>query len=116
MAGTLISGGISIVLAQTSINFPDVAQDAYYASAVANMTGLGVITGYENGNFGPNDAITRGQATVMFDRYDATMKLLVDDYCNTHKLQMGMMATKYYQDLCINRGYSAYEVGTQQSL
>jgi len=114
LTGALISGSTVIVMAETMHLFKDVPSDAYYASAVDYMTNLGVVQGYENGDFGPDDSITRGQATVMFQRYDDTLKLLVQDYCDSHKLQMGMMATKYYQDLCINRGYPAYDTGTQQ--
>jgi|WetSurMetagenome_2_1015567.scaffolds.fasta_scaffold556076_1 hypothetical protein len=107
LAGVLL-GGSAIVLAQNTVSFPDVKQDAYYAPAVGMMSDLGVIKGYDNGNFGPDDMVTRGQIATMLQRYDDSIKLLVDDYCTNHKLQMGQMATLYYQNLCINRGYSAY--------
>jgi len=112
VAGALMAS-TAIVLAQTAKVFPDVPKDSYYAAAVDYMSSLGVINGYDNGNFGPGDGVNRAQAAVMFQRYDDTIKLLVDDYCTNHKLQMGMMATKYYQDMCINRGYSAYATPAQ---
>ena len=107
LAGSLLTGSI-VTMAQTIKNFPDVDVKAYYTSAVDTMNSLGVINGYDNGNFGPDDPITRAQAAVMFQRYDDTLKLLIQDYCDNHKLQMGQMATKDYQDLCVNRGYPAY--------
>ena len=51
-------------------DFPDVDDNAYYADSVYRMRSMGVINGYENGNFGPNDAVTRGQFATMLDRYD----------------------------------------------
>jgi hypothetical protein len=115
LAGIMI-GGSAIVLAQNTITFPDVKPDAYYASAVGMMSDLGIMKGYDNGNFGPDDAVTRGQVATMMQRYDDSIKLLVEDYCDNHKLQMGQMATLYYQNLCINRGYPAYILpGTQQT-
>jgi len=50
--------------------YPDVDDNAYYAEAIYNMKRLGVITGYDNGNFGPNDYVTRGQLATILDRYD----------------------------------------------
>lgn len=48
-------------------NFADVSADAYYADAVAWASDKGIVTGYGNGYFGPNDAITRQQlATILF--------------------------------------------------
>lgn len=113
LAGAIVSTGVNLAWAEAGKMFPDVQSTAYYSSAVTAMTDLGVINGYENGDFGPNDSVNRGQAAVMFQRYDESIKLLVQDYCDNHKLQMGMMATKDYQALCINRGYSAYTTPTQ---
>ncbi len=54
-------------------NFADVSQDDYYASSIERMVQLGVVQGYENGNFGPNDPLTRAQAAIMLDRYDSRL-------------------------------------------
>jgi hypothetical protein len=42
-------------------SFPDVPADQWYAEAVETMAGLGVVSGYENGTFGPNKKITRAE-------------------------------------------------------
>ena len=55
------------------LNFADVSQDDYYASSIERMVQLGVVQGYENGNFGPNDPLTRAQAAIMLDRYDSRL-------------------------------------------
>ena len=40
--------------------FADVKSGMYYDEAIGELNSLGIITGYENGNFGPDDFITRG--------------------------------------------------------
>jgi hypothetical protein len=53
--------------------FPDVDENAYYADGAYKMRQLGVVTGYENGNFGPDDFVTRGQLVTMLERYDKAL-------------------------------------------
>ena len=50
-------------------NFSDVASGAWYADAVAWASAQGVVTGYGNGTFGPNDPVTREQLAAMLYRY-----------------------------------------------
>jgi len=50
--------------------FPDVDYDAYYGDAVIDMAYAGIITGYDNGNFGPKDFVTRAQLVTILNRYD----------------------------------------------
>lgn len=38
--------------------------------SVQKMADSGIITGYQNGNFGPNDAVTRAQLATILDRYN----------------------------------------------
>ena len=45
--------------------FPDVKKGAYYFDEVAALVEYGVISGYDNGNFGPNDKLTRAQMAVL---------------------------------------------------
>lgn len=56
---------------QAGINkFPDVQDtSAYYYVAVKWATQNNIISGYNNGNFGPNDLITREQLAVMLNSY-----------------------------------------------
>ena len=48
--------------------YPDVPEDSYYAGAIAAATELGIVSGYRNGRFGPNDPLTRQDAMVMIVR------------------------------------------------
>ena len=53
--------------------FSDVADGEFYTNAVmwAKLSGSGVVEGYEDGTFGPADAITREQLVLMMYRYAA---------------------------------------------
>ena len=53
----------------TAANFPDVQADAWYADAVGWAAANKVVTGYADGTFRPNDAVTREQAAAILYRY-----------------------------------------------
>ena len=50
--------------------FDDVADGLWYSEAVAWASGNGIVTGYGDGTFGPNDTITREQFAAILWRYD----------------------------------------------
>lgn len=49
--------------------FSDVADGAWYAGAVRWAADSGVVKGYDNGNFGPDDAVTREQMVTILYRF-----------------------------------------------
>lgn len=49
--------------------FPDVEAGQWYTNGVAWASINGIVGGYSNGNFGPNDAITREQLVTIIYRY-----------------------------------------------
>lgn len=53
----------------TAANFSDVQADAWYAEAVGWAASNKVVTGYADGTFRPNAAITREQAAAILYRY-----------------------------------------------
>lgn len=75
-----------------SASFPDVAAGQWYADAVAWASANGIVTGYGNGNFGPEDTITREQLAVIFHRYaaykgyDKTPAASLDSYADAVKV------------------------------
>lgn len=72
LLGVFVLGGVTMFgfsTAQALLTFPDVESGAYYETAVQNMATAGLITGYSDGNFGPNDPLTRGQIAVIMDRF-----------------------------------------------
>ena len=54
------------------LTFPDVVGEAWYTEAVHWATSQGIVGGYGNGTFGPNDPITREQLAVMLWRYSGS--------------------------------------------
>lgn len=51
--------------------FTDVAAGQWYTEAIAWASANGIVSGYGNGTFGPNDPITREQLTAILYRYAA---------------------------------------------
>ena len=77
-SSSLILFGFSLGLIATanagmlgSAVFGDVSGGTYYDNAVGDMYSAGIITGYSDGRFGPNDYVTRGQVAVMMQRFKA---------------------------------------------
>ena len=67
----------------TSNNFSDVASDAWYNNAVSTMVNAGIIQGYEDGTFRPNNNITRAEFAAIASRfmssgYDVEKDLFTD--------------------------------------
>ncbi len=54
------------------LTFPDVASEAWYTEAVRWAASQGIVGGYGDGTFGPNDPITREQLAVMLWRYSGS--------------------------------------------
>ena len=56
---------------ETSYNgeFGDVSENAYYADAVSWAVEGGIVSGYGNGNFGPDDLLNREQTAAILWRY-----------------------------------------------
>lgn len=46
-------------------SFSDVKDTAWYADAVSTLAGLGIVSGYEDGTFGPERKITRAEFVTM---------------------------------------------------
>ena len=53
----------------SSVQFSDVTAQAWYYNAVAELTKSGVIRGYEDGTFRPDQAITRAELTAIAARF-----------------------------------------------
>lgn len=68
IAGTGFAAGVL-----GSSVFSDVRRGEFDDGAIGEMYNLGIIKGYDNGNFGPNDPVTRGQLAVMLQRFRASL-------------------------------------------
>ena len=54
------------------LTFPDVAGEAWYTEAIRWTASQGIVGGYGDGTFGPDDPITREQLAVMLWRYSGS--------------------------------------------
>jgi hypothetical protein len=57
----LIAAGVSLDNVTVAKLFPDVSTRHRFAAAITYASQNGVVSGYDNGNFGPGDTLTRGQ-------------------------------------------------------
>ena len=62
-------------LVSASLDYDDVQPGDWYGEAVRWADDAGVVTGYGNGKFGPNDPITREQMAAMLWRYAGSPKV-----------------------------------------
>lgn len=49
--------------------FGDVAPNAWNRTAIATLANAGIVTGYSNGNYGPNNHITRAELATILSRF-----------------------------------------------
>lgn len=70
----------------TAANFSDVQADAWYAEAVGWAASNKVVTGYADGTFRPNAAVTREQAAAILYRYAQSKGINVSVGENTNIL------------------------------
>lgn len=70
LAGVVLASSVAAFAATGSFSsFKDVSPTAYYAEHIKNLKDLGVISGYADGRFGPDDFITRGQLATILSKY-----------------------------------------------
>lgn len=90
------------------VSFDDVSSDMWYYNAVISLCEKGIISGYENDTFRPNENITRAELAAILSRfiYDGDTELTAID----------IDAGAWYHDALakmINAGYiKGYEDGT----
>ncbi len=65
-------------------SFSDVADNAWYASAAKWGSANGIVEGYPNGTFKPNDAITREQLAAIMYRYAINCGLATKNTANAN--------------------------------
>lgn len=50
-------------------NYPDVWSDEWFNNAISTVTVAGIVNGYDDGTFKPNNAITRGELAAIIARF-----------------------------------------------
>ncbi|GAB1476108.1 hypothetical protein MASR2M70_09400 [Bacillota bacterium] len=69
--------GITVAAAK-SAGFDDVTAGAWYADYINWAVAQGIVSGYGDGRFGPNDKITREQMALMTDNFIKAMNMKPD--------------------------------------
>lgn len=78
-----------------SNSYTDVQPGAWYYDAIMTLTENGVLAGYGNGKFGPDDIITDAQLTTIMNRltkYNNSTSLTTVDWANAKPLTRGEAA------------------------
>jgi len=104
--GSLTTFGIAYAMINVATPFSDVDYNNYYGSSLTHMQERNVISGYSDGTFGPNDAVTRAQLVTILDRYD--LSLFNANYStNSYKLLLLLCEDSNYDELS-EEGKSIY--------
>lgn len=78
MFATLLNGGANFGTSQAT-KFSD-ASDDWYSKAINYVVGKGLISGYPNGTFKPNESITRAEFAQMISGYVKNEKASTSDF------------------------------------
>ena len=82
----------------TGKNFSDVKQGQYYYDAVKWAAGAKVVSGYDNGKFGPNDNITREQLAAILMNYAKYKGKNTSARANLNKFADNKKISSYFRD------------------
>ncbi len=66
----LIFALAGITYAAAQITFSDVDPNAWYADGVSYASNKGLMTGYSDGTFGPENPVLRGELATILQRFD----------------------------------------------
>lgn len=78
--------------------FRDVKQNAWYASSVLWAQNKGIVTGYGNGNFGPDNPITREDMAVIMYRYANSKNCYTGNKANLYQFNDAYRVSGYAQE------------------
>jgi cysteine-rich repeat protein len=70
--------------------FPDVVPNDYFYDSVNRFAKMGIIKGYNTGRFAPHDYVTRGQVSVIVDRYDQQVIKRMREQLELIREQLGL--------------------------
>lgn len=83
-------------------DFDDVSGTEWYAEAVQELSGMGIIEGYDDGTFRPNDSANRAEIATMFSRYDGIvgddLNSVMAVICNVIASDADLSGDDYYGD------------------
>lgn len=96
-------------------SFADVAQGTWYADAVAWAAKEEIVAGYPNGNFGPEDTVTREQTAAILYRYAAYKGYSMDAEADLSKYTDAAAVSSYALDAMKWANANGLIVGTSDT-
>ena len=66
----LLADNVRVANSGSRAPYGDVASNAWYADAVATLSRMGILKGYEDGTFKPDAAVTRAEFATIASRFD----------------------------------------------
>lgn len=96
---------------ETAISFSDVSSSDWYYSVLKSAVAAGIITGYVDGTFRPNDQITREEASAIIARAYSLSNSTADIYF-VDQDQIGDWALPYIKQLYSNNIIVGYPDGS----
>lgn len=99
------SGSNSGIELQSVRDFPDCNPNEWYAPAVTYVSNKGLITGYDNGTFGPYDNITRGQLVTILWRMEGKPVSSSDGFSDVSSSDFYYSAALWAQKNGVIKGY-----------
>lgn len=75
-----IAGALAVV---SQVEFTDVDYDSWYGDSVNRFVKLGILQGYEDNTYRPNEYVNRAELAVILDRYMSKVEKQVvgGNYC-----------------------------------
>ena len=95
-------------LGEYPANFSDVSSDAWYATAVRILASRGIISGYEDGSFKPQQTITRAEFAALVSRFEE----LTDGEAAFSDVPGDHWAYRYITSAAAKGWINGYEDGT----
>ena len=85
--------------------YPDVRKGEWYYPRVKNVSEQGLMSGYINGYFGPNNKLTRGEFAVILWRMDGKKEAGYQEYFSDIKGKFYEKAAKWAGSSGVIKGY-----------
>ncbi len=95
--------------------YSDVAATSWYNTAVSTLSSMGIITGYPDGTFRPNAAITRAEFAAIAARFDKRRR---QDRCEVqrHRDPLGQGRDQHRLQQRLDHGLSRGTFGPQRDI
>ena len=108
---------MSTVAFAEGTDFSDIPDDAWYKEYVSALTSKGIMTGYDNKNFGPDDICTRAQFVTLLYRGAGEPEVTADtSFADVNPDEYYADAVVWAKEASITNGYEDGNFGVDDML